>query len=76
MADEADRADGLIERALQEDLRKARQTYNRLPPSGHCYFCDEAIGPGLFCPPVDALGDGCSRDYEREQRMKAITRNA
>lgn len=64
MADEADLASDLQERALAAAL--ANRKNESLPATGRCHYCDETLStPGArFCD-VD-----CARDYEHEQKLK------
>lgn len=73
MADIADLAENQIEQHLKDSMRRTKAV-QRLIPAGYCHYCGEAIHNGLFCPPVDDDGDGCSRDYDRQRKADQLAR--
>lgn len=56
--DDADRADELIERRVQEGIAKARMI--KKPHLGHCY-CGELVGR-RFC------GEECKAEFEFDKK--------
>lgn len=62
--DEADIAEMQEARSREAAIANARTGPAGLKPCGACHYCGEGIRAGLFCPPVDASGDGCARDYD------------
>lgn len=69
MADDADRADDQIEKALQSYINKARKNTG-LIPTGVCYYCQEPVRPcALFCD-----GQDCRNDYDYEKKLRQRNR--
>jgi len=64
MADDADRADRLIENHLR--LALSQRSKDTLPRTGFCHSCEAEVQPeALFCD-----GD-CKDDYERAARAQS-----
>jgi hypothetical protein len=65
MADEADKADEMIERQMAAAI-KAIQGNTRMRPIGLCYFCQSEVeGDARFCD------KDCLADWQKEQDCKA-----
>ena len=65
--DDADRAQGRIESAVEHGIYEARRAKS-LPATGACYWCGDDVAPGyLFC-----CGD-CRKDWDKAQHMRRIT---
>lgn len=66
MADEADMAFELQERAVALSLAETRSR-NTLAAKGTCHYCDEPVTDGrLFCDHF------CQEDWEHEKRMRKL----
>ena len=65
MADEADRAQAIVEQALEIAL-KNQKSNPKLRPVGRCRWCDETIREGLVC---DA---DCRDDFEKSRKFRGI----
>lgn len=62
MADEADIADVIQARNLEQSLMAVRSTKPGIVANGTCHFCEEEVeGKKLFCD------EHCQQDWEREQ---------
>lgn len=62
MADEADLADILQARNLEQALHAARTAKPGIVAYGSCHFCEESVeGKLLFCD------EHCQKDWERQQ---------
>jgi len=63
--DEADVAQAQEARSRESAIAYARSNSGpaALAPCGACHYCGEALSAGVFCPPVDDMGDGCARDH-------------
>ena len=62
MADEADIADVIQARNLEQSLLAVRSTKPGIVANGTCHFCDATVdGKKLFCD------EHCQEDWEREQ---------
>ncbi len=64
MTDEADRSDEKIAAAIEEGLKRVRQSAVH-PYTGSCYFCDEEVDePKRFCDTF------CRDDFDALQTAK------
>jgi hypothetical protein len=62
MADEADLADIIQTRNLEQSLHLARTVKPGIVASGSCHFCEEGVArEQLFCDQF------CQEDWERQQ---------
>jgi hypothetical protein len=62
MADEADIADIIQARNLEQSLYAARSAKPGIVANGSCHFCEEGVaGKQLFCD------EHCQEDWERQQ---------
>lgn len=55
-----------------EEIRSSARK-RELIATGSCHYCGERVKANeLFCAPIDDDGDGCQRDYEREQTARRL----
>mgnify|MGYP001589497635 CR=1 FL=1 len=66
MADDADRAEELIENRIADGIEGCRRALGSLLPVGYCHNCGEAVAPRyLFCE-----GGECAADWELAQAAR------
>lgn len=66
MADDADRAEDVIENRIADGIAECRRAIGALLPVGFCHNCGETVAPRyLFCE-----GGECAADWEREQAAR------
>ncbi len=73
MADDADRAEYLIEQAAADGLAEVRRALDAGPRAvGVCLYCAEPLPPGrLFCD-ADCRDADCRDAYDHEQRLRRM----